>query len=374
MARNPIKVMISSRCNDRFPADGPALSELRKDLKRDLEAVTLFGEPLFEVWINEDAPPADTSQDSLDVCLKEVDKADVVLVLSNGNAGWAPNGSDIGICHAELMHAHNTAPGKVRLISLGTIKNVSSDPGEAERNSRFQRYLEAQNFFRGGSVRSIEQAQERARGALVDAVKSLVRLGVREARKGNFHTGDALAWSKLDFAARRRAIVARLREALEDRGASMLRNDCLVLEIEGSKILLKIDAIPAALTNSSARELVGRPFLQDYLLAADLEHAIGPVHIIGCQKGATETQAQNILGFPDATIVQTPFGIYVADPIQKVQFVFLKDCRDPSTTRFAAQRLFDWLEQTGESIALAQRAKSRSKIVKLIAKELKNFE
>ena len=369
MARDPIKVMISSRCNDPFPAGGKPLSEMRKAIKKELEAESLFGEDLFEVWINEDAPPADTSQDSLDVCLESVDKADIVLVLANGNAGWAPDTADIGICHAELHRAHSSAPGKVRLISLGKVKGDPSDLAQISRDRRFDEFLSTQNFFRGGSVRNVKQAKERVREALVDAVKSLAHLGVREARKGKYHTGDALAWSKLDFFARRRAIVTKLQEALEDRGGASAGDDLLTLQIEGKDVLLRLDAVPAALSNPAARELVGRPFLNDFLLVDKLKAATGPVHIIGCQKGATEIQAQNVLGFPDATIVPTPFGVYVADPIQKVQFVFLKDCRDPSSTRFAGQRLFDWLAQTGESAALAERAESRARIVKVLAEE-----
>ena len=53
----------------------------------ELEAAELFGQRLFQVWINEDAPPA-SGDDGWDACMKQVDDADVVLVLYNGNAGW----------------------------------------------------------------------------------------------------------------------------------------------------------------------------------------------------------------------------------------------------------------------------------------------
>ena len=52
-----MKVMISSRCNDPFPrSGGERLSIVRQKLKDELEAAELFGQRLFEVWINEDAP------------------------------------------------------------------------------------------------------------------------------------------------------------------------------------------------------------------------------------------------------------------------------------------------------------------------------
>ena len=65
-----------------------------------------------------------------------------------------------------------------------------------------------------------------------------------------------------------------------------------------------------------------------------------------------------------------PFGIYVSDEVQKVQFVFLAQCRDETQTRHALQRFLEWLEQTGEDDRLARRATSRTKIIKVIAKEL----
>lgn len=70
-------------------------------------------------------------------------------------------------------------------------------------------------------------------------------------------------------------------------------------------------------------------------------------------------------------MVSGSFGIYVADDVQKVQFVFLKNCRDETNLRHAQQRFFEWLEQTGEADLLAKRAASRLKIIKAIANELK---
>jgi hypothetical protein len=67
--------------------------------------------------------------------------------------------------------------------------------------------------------------------------------------------------------------------------------------------------------------------------------------------------------------VSGPFGVYVADKVQKVQFAFLINCRDDARTRHAVQRFFEWLAQTGEDKLLAQRAMARSRIVKAIASE-----
>ena len=369
MPSNLIRVMISSRCNDSFPQSGPPLTELRRRIKQELERQTLFGERLFEVWINEDAPPADTSRDSVAFCLSQVDEADLVLVLSNGNAGWASTSADVGICHAELMRGVSSAPGKVRLISLGSFPGTMSDADQAVRNTRFQEYLSTQGFFRGGTVTNADEAMQRVHEALVDGLKSLVRLGVREARKGVYHTGEALEWSTLSFQARQAKMVDVLSDAFAERPNGIRNDNRVTLDVDGQPLLFVIHAIPSALTVPNAREMVGRPFLRDFLLACELNRVAGPVHVIGCQRSATETQAASLLGFPDATIIRAPFGIYVADPVQKVQFVYLRDCRDRTTTRFSAQRFFDWLAQSSEDRALVARAHSRARIVQSIAAE-----
>ena len=363
MAMPRLRVMISSRCNDRF--DGAKLSILRGRLTEELEAAELFGNALFEVWTNEKAPPADGAGDSTDVCHKAVDDADILLVLYNGNAGWASSAPGIGICHSEMMRGMNSAAGKVRLISLGTIADGGRDVDQTARNKRFQDYVATYNLFRGGMVTTADDAVARAKEAVFDAVHSLARLGVRESRKGKFHTGEALAWSSLNFADRQLRIVETLSSAFAERPKAVQDGKHVTIPVAGKSVMFVIHGVPAALTVAAAREMVGRPFLQDHQLVSTLGRAAGPVHVIGCQKSATETQAAALLGFPDATIISAPFGIYVVDPVQKVQFLFLQSCRDQTTTRFSAQRFFEWLAQSGEDVTLASNATSRADYTRL---------
>ena len=362
-----LRIMISSRCNDQF--DGTALSVLRKRLKTEIEAETLFGSALFEVWTNEEAPPADAAGDSTEVCHKAVDDADILLILYNGNGGWASSAPDIGICHSEMMRGLNSAAGKVRLISRGTAADDGRDAAQTARNKRFQAYVATHNLFRGGSVQTADTAVARTKEALFDAVHGLARLGLREARKGRFHTGEALAWSSLNFTDRQRRIVETLTDAFAERPGAKRATDGVMIRVAGTPVLFVLHGVPGALTVAAAREMVGRPFLRDHERVGALGKTAGPVHIIGCQKGATETQAAALLGFPDATIVSAPFGVYVVDPIQKVQFLFLQHCRDQTTTRFAAQRFFEWLAQSGEDGALAAGAVSRGRIIAAVARE-----
>ncbi|WP_262137025.1 DUF4062 domain-containing protein [Pseudomonas sp. Marseille-Q5117] len=364
-----IKVMLSSRCNDRFPIDSDhTLSSIREQLKREIEGTKLFGRQLFEVWINEDAPPADAMDDSWDTCLQAVRDCDVMLVLSNGNAGWANRAGDIGICHAEYMEGLATTRGKVRLIAMPNIPVAEGQEAETARNKLFQDFVSLQTPFRGGTVSTVEQLRTRVHEALLDALVVLAQRGVTAAASTRFDMGQALDWTRLDFRQRKRAMEAVLLRALTGTDAPSSET-AVVVPIAGAKVAVLVHAIPAAFSVAAARELVGKPFLRDHLYADALKTAVGPLHLIACHRGATETQATALLGFADATVVSGSFGIFVADDVQKVQFAFLAYCRDESQTRHALQRFMEWLGQTGEADILAKRAASRAKIVRVTAAE-----
>jgi hypothetical protein len=373
MARSSkLRVMISSRCLDYFPYGQTTtrLSEIRRELKAEIEAIEVFGKKVFEVWINEEASPQGGTWDSWDVCMKAVKECDVLLAISNGNAGWADAAGAIGICHAELMTALSIAPAKVRLVALDNIPITNNDDGA--RNQRFQEFVSKQSLFRGGTVNAIDDLKSRSKEALHDALIVLAQAGVREASKGKFHSGQALDWSHLDFTAREREMCRVLRDAMLGRSGSIEDAGRLFVRLAGQEILFMPHAIPAALSVGPARELVGQPFLRDHLLYDALTGKRGgPVHVIACHKTAAESQAIKMLGFPEATVVTAPFGVFVADSVQKVQFAFITNCRDEANTRHGVQRFFEWLTQTGEDALLAERAKARARIVRAIAKEVK---
>jgi hypothetical protein len=362
-----VRVMISSRCIDEilFIGKRATLSEVRKALKADLEKEQLLGSELFEVWINEDAPPAPGTDDSWEACMRQVRGADIVLVLYNGVSGWAARSGEIGICHGELQTALAEAPGKVRLIELPVAK---SSPENRTRDTKFQQFVSAQGLFRGARAANGEEAMKTAKLALRDAIADLIRLGVQEAGRGKFYTGAALNWSRLDYEARRKATVGVMRESLRASGGQVIDDNSVVFELNGTPVFWVCDSVPAGMSVPYAREMVGQPFLKDHQKALLLrENTVGPVHVVACQKSVTESQATNLLGFPDATIVTAPFGVYVADNVQKIQIVLIRDCRDPTTTNLGLQRFMAWLTQTGEDALLCRRAKARSEIVKAIA-------
>ena len=193
-------------------------------------------------------------------------------------------------------------------------------------------------------------------------------------RKDSYALGQALEWSKLDYRARKLAMESACLDALAERQRRprdmKIETTTVRVKVGKSEILFLAHTIPAAVSVAAARELVGKPFLADYQHVGGDDTVCGPVHLIACQKSVTESQAIDLLGFPDATVVTTTFGVYVVDPVQKIQLMLLSNCRDATSTRFAVQRLFDWLDRSGESDALVRRARSRKKIVGAIRKEL----
>jgi hypothetical protein len=363
--------MLSSRCLDPFPAGAAAtsLSDVRRALKKEIEAMGIADRGAFEVWINEEEDPRGGTWDSWEVCIDAVKDCDILIAITNGNAGWAETGGDIGICHAELMTGLTTAPAKVRLVALDNIPITKDATGD--RNRRFQDYISKQSLFRGGTVKTVDELKQRVKGALHDAVIRLAQAGVLEAASGKYNSGEALDWTRLDFGARHDEMIKVIRNALLARPGSSDDSGRPVITVSGQEILCVVHAIPAAFSTGPARELVGQPFLRDHLLARSLTGKRGgPLHVIACHRGATEGQAAKLLGFPDATLVPAPFGVFVADPIQKIQLALITNCRDETTSRHGLQRFLEWLGQSGEDALLAKRAVARAKIVRAIAKEM----
>ncbi len=365
-----IRVMISSRCRDMvgLHANQVELTDLRREIKALVTAIVPFGSPLFECWINEDSPATEGSADSWEACLQQVRRTHVLLVLYNGNPGWAAEAGGIGICHAELQVGMSSGAAKVFAIEL-PVCDIPRAPENASRYTRFREYFAKQNLF-VSKAKNGDEVLETVPAVLHEALAELVTLGGREARKGRFDTGDALDWSRLDFQNRKTTMEHVVGDVLEKRKGSRNESGSIYVRVANADLLCLVHAIPAAVTNAAAREMVGRPFHRDYVVAPALgTRKGGPIHIFACHRGVTERQAADLLGQPDVVTVNTLFGVLAVDRSSKVQCLFLRDCRDETTTRHAVQRAFDWLERSGEDQVLAKRGASRARIVKAIAAE-----
>ena len=368
-----IRIMISSRCRDFIELGGKKvrLTELRLAIKSLITNYTPFSDQLFECWINEDSPAKEGSQDSWDTCLQQVRQTDILLVLYNGNPGWPGEAGDIGICHAELQTGMASGAAKVYAIEI-PLADMPQEPREAKRYQKFREYYNKQNLF-VSLAENGDEVLKKVPDVLHEAVVELVKLGGREARKGRFDTGDALDWSRLDFKSRKVAMETVVYGALLERKGSEQLDGYTYVHIGKADLLFIVHAIPAAVSNAAAREMVGRPFHHDYRVVAGLgSRKAGPVHFFACHRSVTERQAADLLGQPDVVTVDTSFGVLAVDRSSKVQCLFLRNCRDETSTRHAVQRAFDWLLRSGEDQLLAKRAASRAKIVKAIADESKS--
>lgn len=367
----PLSLMISSRCRDTVEFEGQPqpLSVLRRAMKAKLEAMTIGGKPIFRVWIHEDESNASALVNNWDECLEKARAADVFIVLYNGRGGWlgadAPVRDGLAICHAELSAAFNNSPAKVRSIHFTTL--VDATPGSPD--AAFQEYVRMRKIP-GAQVATGEEALQRAEELAAAIVLSLARNGVGVNTTGSYYAGEALEWSRMNFQNRRAAMTAAVVGLLRQRGGApdpRLPGNVAAVQMRDATIGFVCDSIPASMTTAAARELVGQPFLHDHRHAAEWPAEIhGPVHVIACQKNVSESQAVRQLGFPDAIVVSAPFGVYVADDVQKIQMAFIANCRDVTTTREKVQSFLNWLHEHGEASYLAQRAQSRRQISDLL--------
>lgn len=357
-----LRIMISSRCDDSVPGSPKRrMTELRRAIKDELEGARLTNWAPFEVRINEDEPALEAGRDATQHCIDQALEADVLLALVNGNAGWAAEGGTVGICHLELKTVFDAAPHRIRVIDLGRA------PAPTELDLDFWAWLDRQHLWTRRVV-GFDAGLAAAREAVIEALGRLAIAGSREARRGKYHSGDALEWSRLDYQARAARMCEVARKALPGRPGGGAQDEAVV-RVAGRDVLVRIHAIPGPTAEPAARERVGQPFLRDHDAAAALEHVAGPVHLVLCHRGVTEGQAARMLGFPDAMLVSPPFGVWAADTIQKTQLIFLAQCRDETATRTAVQRAFEWLDSSGEGSRLVERAEARARIARAIAAE-----
>jgi len=377
--------MISSRSLTAV-FGGVPLREVRIRLQAFLEGIRWQGLPctpgeepvnclvgrdqaLFDVWIHERDVGTTADNSTLEMSLHEINWADIILVLYTGEAGSAHRKDEIGICHAELQEALTRRRELVVIVDLLPLSTSN-----LARDKSLREYVEQLEVPRM-QVRDEASLQQSATEILQERIAQLVhRGGTAGTRKRD--RGQALDWNRLDLTARqhamRRALIRNLpAERIDD--ASGQAGQLHLMELPcGQRLAVRIDAIPAALSVSAARERVGQPFMQDHLHARALErHQVpGVVHLIACHRSVTETQATRMLGTPDAMSVASDFGVYVADHVQKIQIVFLAQCGDETAVALAIRHFSEWLVQSGEEQRLIDRTESRSRILKAVASEL----
>ena len=374
-----IRVMISSRCKAQISYNGKSvwLTEVRKEIEKQINSLVLWKgqEELFECWINETSTSANLSQTWWDESIQQSKDADIVIVFYNGEAGGGIKNGPIGICEAEL-DAVLTDSKKVRVITL-PLTDPSTDSTQLARDRSYQAFIQNLDLFRP-EVKTGEELIERVLREVRNIMVALVHNAALTPDLGKSNTGPALEWHRMSYTERENAMRKQLRKALKDEPRTkpvelklaVSERATMWLLLGGKHILTVLHAVPAALSQSAAREIVGQPFLTDHRLYDQLATGDGgPLHLVACYKGATESQALKMLGFPDATVVPGRFGLHVVDSVQKIQIVLLRNCESPTTTNHAVSTWLEWLKRSAEDVEVAKRAIARKRIITAIAKE-----
>jgi hypothetical protein len=61
------------------------------------------------------------------------------------------------------------------------------------------------------------------------------------------------------------------------------------------------------------------------------------------------------------------FGLHVADSVQKIQIVLLRNCQTPTATTHAISTWLEWVKRSTEDQLVAKRAVARKRIIAAIA-------
>ena len=372
-ANDIIRVMISSRCMDMVPAgDGASkrITDVREAIKQRLEAERLCGEQVFRVDITPEHPQAGADESFWEASIEAVRQADIVIVLYSGDAGFQhPQGG--GICEAEFNEAISSGASRTHVIVLPKPVKPSKNKEKRALDAQFAELIEKSRVAQTVAADAAAALDKAMESVLAVTLKQVVD-GSRLARSGKADFGQSLDWSRLAFRERKEKMEKVLFDSICTGGRPVKKKGtprAAVVRVGQLEVLFVCHAVPAAFSVAAARELVGRPFLQDHRLAEVLEQCAGPLHVIACQKTVTEKQATDLLGFPDVTLVKSSFGVYAADPVQKVQVVLLAGCHNPGHTADAVGRFFDWLTRSAQQEAVAALAQARGRIVQAIALE-----
>ena len=251
----------------------------------------------------------------------------------------------------------------------------SSSAAEAARNKRFQQYVKDIAVWKS-DVKDGEEIVGWVKDAIVDAVVRLTKGGVTAGRTGARTSIDSLNWESLDLRRRKTAIEATTVDYL--RGCDLAIKHAPEAEVHlrfgEVPALCRVHAVPEALSYGPARDMVGQVFRDDHAAMPRKGNLCGPVHVVACQRGVTRGQARKLLGVEDATYIDTPFGVFMADELQQVQVFLVKDCRDPTATRTNLAACIAWLKQGAQVAKVGARARLRKTLVTALQTVLEESE
>lgn len=362
---NKIKIFLSSKVKPIFEGLDETdydLGKLRMYIKEKLESQFFLGEKVIKVIMNEETFEQNFTKDAFDACLAAVEKSDLIIVLYNGDAGFAPerDRQANGICHEEYLKAVQDHPSMTFGINLSKyFKKTTFKSDQQRRNHAFKLDVESFERFiespKGQTVLEIQDSILRLITGYVHESLERAFKAKRELDVTNTVFGKTLDWSKLTYSERNSEIVDLL--------SSVFLNFL-------DDTIIKCHAIPDNMSVSDARNFIGRPFLREHKELEKARYKKGVVHVVGVYGSATEIQVKSLIGYPDLTAIRSSFGYYVWDQTTQIQMFFLTQCINPSTIRTRKQQIASWLKSSKELINVNKRAKARYNILDAINKSI----
>lgn len=352
-----IKIYISSRANTKSAKLDKTitLSDLRLFLRETLEKESFLDEELLEIIIHENNFAPDTSQDPHQLSLSKLDECNIVFILYNGDSGWNPSFSGNGICHDEFLKAVDEYSTMTHIIDVS-------------HNFPFKKAKEKDEAFQQ-SVRSFTMEQLKASTVddlhekILTQIKSQVINDLKKSLiiqkqvvKQSSIFGETLEYSKMTYSQRE----YNLRNVSKKKLDTILPNVHKMYHV-----------IPDNMSVSDARNRIGRPFINEADEINDSYDA-GIVHFITVYGNCTEIQIKNLVGFPDLTVIKTPFGFYLWDTTNHIQMFFLAKCKNGNAIGTNINYVLQWLHSSKENENITKRAQARYSILMAI-KNSKNL-
>lgn len=356
-----IKIFLSSKVTPVFEnidVKDYSLEKLRKFIKSEFESVEFLGEKIFSIITNEEGFESSFTADAFDTCIKNIKNCDLIIILYNGDAGWAPDGDDKanGICHEEFLTAVQDLPSMTKGINISSyFKNINYKDDQKARNKKFEEDLNSYYRF-------IEFSTSKTKNEIELFIKNLISGYIKTAIDSAFKAqkevdavktifGKTLDWTKLTYIQRSIEIKSH-----SEKSFNSIFNDTIC----------KFHAIPDNMSISDARNEMGRPFLYEHELLTSTNLKIGVIHFVSVYGTCTEAQIKNLIGFPDLTIIKGSFGYYCWVQSTQLQLFFITKCINPSIFGTRKSQIENWLKSTKEKNNIIKRAAARFSILKAI--------
>lgn len=356
-----IKVFLSSRVNSSFSILDPkkSLKDLRKFLQEEIEKELFLNEQVFDVLINEGTFDSTLSKDAFQNCMDSLSSSNVIIILFNGEAGWpiADLDSSNGICHEEYLAAMQEFSDMSFGINISQFFKLPEKGKAWVRNKSFSEEINMD--FKHMETIEAKSFEELKNNCLIQIKRYLIRAleksfyTQKRVVAGSSNNTETLDWSKLSYSER----IDIMKETLQ---AS------LNLNTEFSDIVCHYYAVPDSMSVADARNQLGRPFLYEQNEIIGSKKSAGVIHFISVYGRVTASQVKSLVGYPDLTVIKTPFGFYLWEKNVHIQIFFLQSCVNSNVIKLRIGEIAIWLNSSREKANIQTRAERRFKILKAI--------